>query len=318
MSRLPAIALGVLLLAASPAPAQYFVAPGFGGGFAYRSQYHASFRGPGFHFHAHYRGFYAAPVVPLYYSYGWVPPVGPGYGPGFGNPFFLPAPPFVDAPIVPVVNNVPLPAPVNGNRNDGEFLVITPKGSVTRTEGGSIAPFVDRVAPRPEKPPVFRFDPFAEQRVVGLTEAVETNPARIVRARECLSHGEYGQAVEHLDRVLRAAPDDVEAMFLKGQAQFAAGQYVTAVVTMQDGVRRNPGWPKTAIRPRDLFGGERFDGMLATLRKDQAANPDSLALQFLLAHQLWFAGDQPDAEKLFQALAGRLKDSSAVQPFLGK
>src|SRR5437868_4909611 len=93
MTRLALSAAIVLAFAGTAAAQPWFgppLAPGFGGGFAYRSQFAV---GPG-GFRAGWwysRNFYAAPIVP-YTSIGWWPAYGPGYGPGYGNPFFLPPP----------------------------------------------------------------------------------------------------------------------------------------------------------------------------------------------------------------------------------
>ena len=341
MKRLLALAIVAFLGQSNAAFAQYHhhhYGPGFGGGFGYQSGYQFSFNGPGYRFssYSYSRGFYAAPIVPFSYSYGWVPAAGPGFGPGFGNPFFLPPPPFA-GPILPVANNVPAnpdAAPLR-NRNDGapalavkgEFLVISPKGtSTTRVgEGGTISPVVDRVAAPPDRlPPAFRFDPFADRRALGERDLPKLDPAaeaadQVKRARESFAVEEYGRAVEHLDRALRAQPDDVRATFLKGQGQFAAGQYTEAVATIQAGIQATPNWAANGFQVKGLYAKpEQFEAQLADLRKATAANPTQPSLQFLLAYQLWFSGERPEATKLFQDLARRLKDPSAVEPFLRK
>lgn len=380
MMRYLLLALGGMLLASSPASAQFVVGPGFRGGFGHRTfvgpggfahRGFVSFRGPGFGFATYSRSFIAAPVVPFAPTFGhvwvgrrfvnpwfvnpwvgnaWVanawfgdpwwfgnpwiggPWVGPGFGPGFGNPFFLPAPPFFPLTATnppPVINNGGGfdPNVIPAAAREGEFLVITPKGVLRPAEGGTISPAVDRVAARPEKaekaPPMFRFDPFAEHQKIGFTEVAERNPPveadrRSAQARLAISRGEFGVAIEHLDGALRAKPADAESQFLKAQALFGAGQYADAAAAMQDGLRTDKGWAKSAIQPRVLFGKDRFDGMLADLRRSLVANPDSAALQFLLAHQLWFDGDRDESAKLFQRLAARLKDASVVEPFLAK
>ena len=332
MKRFFALAILGLLSQANIASAQYSFAPGFGGGFSSRSQQSFSFGGPGFNFssYSYSRGFYAAPILPIYYSYGWVPAFGPGYGPGFGNPFFLPQPPFA-GPIIPVANNVPMQPGndvVPALAVKGVFLVITPKGtSVQKTgEAGTISPMVDRVADPQEKPvpPIFRFDPTAKRPVFGeaevpLMDAAAEAASQIKRAREAFAREEYGRAVEHIDRAIRAVPDDESATFLKGQAQFAAGQYSEAVATLQAGIKRTPNWPANGFLAKEPFAkGELFEAQLVELRRAAAANPAQASLQFLLAYQLWFSGERDEATRLFQNLATRLKDVNAVMPFLRK
>ena len=326
-------AFALLFAGTSPVSAQFYYGPGFGGGFTYRSSYGFSARGPGFHFSAYSRSFYSGPLVPYYY--GWAPPTVGGWGPGYGNPFFLPPPGF-DPAVVPVANVVPanpFPVPIrNANAvlpvgaRPGEFLVITPKGTSTRSGSeGTISPMVDRVAPPPERPvpPAFRFDPLADRRVLGKTDVPERDPAaeavrQVKQAREAFAIQEYGDAVEHLDRALRSKPDDAPALFLKGQAQFAAGQYAESVVNIQAGLKLAPNWPESDFKPKHLYGRlpVQFDVHVAELRKAVAANPNEVPLQFLLAYQLWFGGDRAEAKQIFRALEARLKDISAVEPFL--
>lgn len=256
----------------------------------------------------------------------WIggPWAGPGFGPGFGNPFFLPAPPFLPpvalAPVIPFVNNAEridadvIPA----SARSGEFLVIAPRKDVLRPpEGGTISPAVDRIAARPEKPPpVFRFDPFAEHQKIGFTEVQPAGAGRLAKARLAIDRGEFGLAIEHLDAALQSKPRDVETLFLKAQAQFAAGEYADAAATIQDGLRAGKGWVESDVQPRTLLGRNRFDGMIAQLRRTLAANPDSAALQLLLAHQLWFDGDRREAREIFEKLERRLKNGGMAELFL--
>lgn len=339
-------AVGLALAGVSPAPAQIVYAPGvvygpgFGGGFAYRGGFAAG--GPGFRVGGFVRqGFYAAPAVPYF---GWVPVAGPGWGPGSGNPFFLGPPAGLAAPdefhpAAPFGFNVPAnPDPVPARNPDNilpiaankdEYLVIRPKpggaAPVKPTVGeGAIVPKLDRVAPPPERPrvPAFVFDPFADRRPAGKTDTPEADPgaeaARQVKlAREAFAAEHYGAAAEHLDRALRAKPGDALPHFLKGQAQFAAGQYAEAVGSIRDGLKLAPDWPAGEFKATDEYGRpDRYAAQLEQLRKATSENPDEPALQFLLGYQLWFAGDRDAARRLFRAVAGRVKDAAVVERFL--
>ena len=293
-----ALALGTMLLVAAPATAQYI-----GGGFAQRSSFGFSVRGPGFRFSSFSRSyFYSAPA----FGFGWMPAFGPGYGPGFGNPLFLPPPPIVVGPAFvpppPIANDVPYEIPPEVVKAD--FRVIMPRKK-------------NEVPIAPIEKPMARFDPFAKDKPVGLTEPALDVNQQMKLARDALAAGEYGAASEHLDRVLQARPEDLSALFLKSQAQFAAGQYSEAVATIRAGVKADAKWPRIDIQPRNLFGKEeRFDGLFGDLKRSRDANPDSLALQFLVAHQHWFAGDRDAAKAAFARLADRLNDPDAVKPFL--
>ena len=344
MCRRVAAAVALMLVQASPAKSQILYGPGFGGGFATRSQFKFSVVGPGFHYSARARGFYAAPVFPYYC--GIIPPYGPGWGPGYGNPFFLPPPGGFALPegfdpgVVPAANTIPVnpnPAPPRppkelplAARKD-EFIVISPKGQFPPPAGkgavteGTMTPKVDRVAPPPERPrpTAIGFDPFAQRQALGKTDVPEPDlvaesARQIGQARQAFALEEYGAAAEHLDRAIRARPDDPLPHFLKAQAQFAAGQYADAVASIRDGLKLSANWPASGFKPKDLYAGktERFDAHLAALQKTLAANPNQPALQFLLAYQLWFAGERAEATRLFRNLATRVKDPAIVERFL--
>jgi hypothetical protein len=292
------IALGIVLAGATNADAQFAYGPGIGGGFVQRSGFRFSVNGGGVRFSAYSRTFYSAPM----FGYAWVPAFGPGYGPGFGNPFFLPPPPIIVGPplIIPVGNREPVPG--NADVVKGDYLVISPKK----------ADEVDRVIV-PEKPPRVVFNPFAENRPIGLTEPPIDAEREMKRARAALAAGENGTALEHLNRL----PQDGTVLFLKSQAQFAAGQFADAVTTIRAGMKRDPKWASIEAKPSELFP-TRFDGLLGELRRTAESNPKSTTLQFLLAHQLWFAGEREAAKPIFKQVAKRRKDADDVTQFLGR
>ncbi|MFO0803564.1 MAG: tetratricopeptide repeat protein [Gemmataceae bacterium] len=269
------------------------------GGFVQQSGFRFSSHGGGFRFSAGYsRTYYSTPM----FGYAWVPAFGPGYGPGFGNPFFLPPPPIVVGPplIIPVGNREPVPG--HADVVKGDFLVISPRK----------ADEVDRVVV-PEKPPRVVFNPFAENRPIGLTEPPGDPERQLKRARAALAVGEYGAAVEFLDRL----PNDEAAVFFKSQAQFAAGQYAEAVATIRAGMKRNPKWASNDVKLAELFP-RQLDSLLGELKRRAEENPDSHALQFLLAHQLWFGGERETARPIFERLAKRLKAADEIRPFLDR
>lgn len=289
-------AIGVVLAVASNAEAQFVYGPGIGGGFAQRSGFRFSVNGGGVRLSAYSRTFYSAPM----FGYAWVPAFGPGYGPGFGNPFFLPPPPIIVGPplIIPVGNREPVPN--NADVVQGDFLVISPKK----------ANAVDRVIV-PEKPPRVAFNPFAENRAIGLTEPPIDAEREMKQARAALAAGEYGAAVEHVNRL----PQDGTALFLKSQAQFAAGQYADAAATIREGMKRDAKWTSIDVKPGEVFPA-RFDALLGELKHAAESNPESISLQFLLAHQLWFSGDRAAAKPIFETVAKPWKNADDVMRFL--
>lgn len=287
-------ALGIVLAASTPADAQFV-----SGGFVQQSGFRFSAHGGGVRFSAGYsRTFHSAPM----FGYAWVPAFGPGYGPGFGNPFFLPPPPIIVGPplILPVGNREPVPG--NADVVKGDFLVISPKK----------ANEVDRVIV-PEKPRRVVFNPFAVNRPIGPTEPAADPDRQLKQARAALAAGEFGAAAEVLDRL----PNDETAVFLKSQAQFAAGQYAEAVATIRAGMKRNPKWASNGVKLAELFPAQ-LDSLLGELKRSAEANPDSPAVQFLLAHQLWFGGERETARSIFERLTKRLKTADDVKPFLNR
>lgn len=236
-------------------------------------------------------------------AWGFAPPFAIPFGPFGWNPYFLQPAPVVAPPIVLVGFNPPAAPP-----QDGDFLVIRPDDPPGRKPDPVPPPKPNPLAPpaavgRDEKPEA---DPFAEAaRQVGL-------------ARAAFAADEFGRAADHLGRAVAVRPDDALPYFLKAQAEFAGGRYVDAVATIRAGMRRSPDWPASGFNPKALYGDrpERFDAHLADLRKAAGANPAEPAVQFLLAYQLWFAGDREEAAKLFRAVAGRVTDAAEAERFL--
>ena len=309
------LAAVLLLLGASPALAQPvfgpLCGPGFGGGFAYR--------------------FYAAPVLPYYP--GLFPLSGPGWGPGYGNPFFLPQPTLA----APSVVIVPRPVVIGGNidpveleplapnRNiplrPNDYLVISPRKD--RAVPGT--PAVPPVMPKADRPapPALRFDPFAPLPVLGRNDTPEADPfaeaaRQVKQAREVFAESQYGRSAEHLEQAIRVKPDDPLPYFLKAQVHIASGQYVEAATSIREGLKRAPNWPASRFDPKSLYGAkpELFDAHLAELRKSAEANPAEPTLQFLLAYQLWFAGDRKEASAILRRARSSVEDAAEFDLFL--
>jgi hypothetical protein len=357
MNRTVAAAVVLVLAGAGPARGQIIdysgnvyvpgvvYGPGIAG-YAYRGGY--GFGGPGYGFGGRFvqRGFYASPFVPYP---AWVAVAGPGWGPGYGNPFFLQqtADDLSSYDLGSLANVLPRPRPASAPPKPDDYIIISPKGQYPPPQPksaatpkpaqptnpapakGTITPKIDRVASRPQRPdrpqvPRIGFDPFpkrrAQERKTDSPEAVPAAEAarQLKQAGEAFAAEEYGAAVEHLDRAVRAKPDAPLPHFVKGQAQFATGQYDEAVASIRDGLKLAPNWPASGFRPKAMYGDQpaRFDTQLADLRKAVAANPTEPALQFLLAYELWFGGDRVEAAKLFRDLADRVKDTAPVEPFL--
>lgn len=236
-------------------------------------------------------------------------PWGPTWG-GFGGPGFgWPGPVAVVPPPVIVVPP-PLVGPPAGDRADdapppkGDFVVIRP-----RKEAGPVV----RMEP-PIPPPL---PPAADARKADPREEAVR---QMGLARAAFAADEYGRAAERLAEAVRVKPDDPLAYFLLAQVRFARGEYAEAVAAVRDGMRHAPNWPASGFRPRELYADRPglFDDHLAELRRAYAANPDDLAVGFLLGYQSWFTGGRDEAVRLFRRVAARVRDNGVVERFLAE
>jgi tetratricopeptide (TPR) repeat protein len=145
-----------------------------------------------------------------------------------------------------------------------------------------------------------------------------SEPARLLGlAKEAFAEGAYGLAERRYRQATDAAPDEALAHFLLAQAQFAQGKYQEAVASIQAGLRRQPNWPRTPFRPRDLYGAEApdFPEHLRRLTDALPRHPQDPVLLFLLAYQLWFDGQQAEARKLFERAAAVTPDKTFIDRF---
>lgn len=333
-------ALMLVLAAESRAGAQVVFGPvGYTNYYSF-NRFGWGWRGPGFAYGGFYRSWNVTPVpvwgpvaVGPWGTFGGVsvtPFAGPGWGWG--------GPPIVQQPII-VVQAAPQPGgfaqaggfnrfrpdnapdlPVNvpdvPARPKGDFLVVKPQ-----------PPGVGRIpAKEPERRPdqgnIFTGKP-AGGGFAGAFDGVPKDPKTLavfnVRvAREAFATEQYGRAAERLQDAAAATPDDPVPYFLLAQARTATGDYAGAVAAIRDGLKRDPDWPATTFRLREIYGlfPNRFDGHLAELRDALAANPDDPTLTFLLGYQLWFLGNKEDAAKLFRRAAERAKNPGIAERFL--
>ena len=143
--------------------------------------------------------------------------------------------------------------------------------------------------------------------------------ARQVRlAQAAFAADEYGRAAERLAEAIKLKPDEPLPHFLLAQVRFARGEYAESVAAIRDGLKLAPDWPASAFTPKPLYAANpgAFEEQLNELKAAAAKSPDEVTLQFVLAYQLWFAGDRDAATKIFHKLAPVVKDKSIVEAFL--
>ena len=166
--------------------------------------------------------------------------------------------------------------PQVGETVAGDAVLYFPGGK--GATDGKVVPEIDRIVkPQPPEPPA---------PVPVLVDRPEADPAaesaRQVRlAKAAFAAGEYGHAADHLERAIKAKPDDPQPHALTAQVRLAAGQYADAVTAIQNGMKlddvgrsarhtvgpvkethaRDPGW-----RGSDLHREERLDGSRAFRR----------------------------------------------------
>ena len=322
------------LASLQPAPAQVIVGPvgvrfGFGfGNYAY------GFGGPGYGFGGAYRGSYWS-LRPVYGPVG-IGPYGPYAGtyvspyatPFAANPYFGYSSATVVVTPRAAAGRGPAPGPGGLFANlpddrppDNPGRPAVPKGDFLVVKPAAPVPAAKPAPPAIRDP---KFDPFElggggilppgdppkEARALAIFE--------VSRARSAFAAEQYGRAGERLAAAIAANPDDPVPYFLLAQAHVAAGDYIEAVAAIRDGMKRDPDWPASGFRLREIYGKApaRLDAHFGELRRAAAANPDDPTLEFLLGYHLWFLGEKADAAKLFRRAVEKLKEPGIVERFL--
>jgi hypothetical protein len=149
----------------------------------------------------------------------------------------------------------------------------------------------------------------------------KTEYARLLTlGRDSFILQEYGRAARRFRQATQVLPKEPLAWFLLAQAEFALGKYHEAVVSIHEGVRRQPDWPMLRFRPIDLYGvnAADFSEHLKRLDEALAQNPNDAALLFLLGYQLWFEGKVDQARPLLERAARLADDPSVIERFLNR
>ncbi len=153
-----------------------------------------------------------------------------------------------------------------------------------------------------------------------------TNPESIALARKFIGFGDaqfakqkYADALDRYKRAAQTSPGLADAWLRQGYAHVAMGRHEQAAGALKQGLRLDPGWPRSGFSSRQLYGDNRaaelahLDGLAQAAEKDR----DNADLLFLVGVWLHFDG-QADRAAVFFRRAAQLApgDASHVQAFL--
>jgi hypothetical protein len=244
----------------------------------------------------------------------------PLIAPCFG-PTFRPWQPYASAPLIVIVPQPVFVVPTNYDLQGfaERFAERTPEPA---PRPNPVRWHVVRPVNEPPFPPVPRpaLNPLAPIAAIGdrLPDPDRESTRQVKLARAAFDVGEYGRAAERLAEASRLSPDEPLPHFLTVQVRMARGEYAEAVAAIQNGLKLSPDWPASRFTPKPLYAADpgAFDRHVAELKDAHARDPNDATTRFLLAYQLWFAGDRDAAVKQFQWLAPRVKDKAMVEAFL--
>jgi len=147
-------------------------------------------------------------------------------------------------------------------------------------------------------------------------------PAEVRRLLEggdaAFAEGSYADAKRWYAHAVAARPREAAAHFRLAQAHFALGEFPEAANAISTGMELRADWPRSAFRPRELYGERKGDFAvhLGRLAEAIAQTPDDERLLFLLGHQLWFSGKQDEAGIYFRQAHNLAGQFQPVRPFL--
>ncbi|MCR4412072.1 MAG: tetratricopeptide repeat protein [Thermoguttaceae bacterium] len=153
-----------------------------------------------------------------------------------------------------------------------------------------------------------------------------TSPEAVALARRFIGFGDaqfakqkYADALDRYKRASQSAPGLADAWFRQAYAHVAVGRYAQAANALRQGLRLDPGWPRSGFTNRQIYGDNHaaelahLDGLAQAAEKD----PDNPDLLFLVGVWLHFGGQRDRAAVFFQRVAQLIPgQSDHVQPFL--
>jgi hypothetical protein len=231
--------------------------------------------------------------------------------------------------VVPVEPTPPATSPKGGVQPFGDYWVISPqRGGVPKAQEPKVAPSVHRSAEPVSTVPEaavaalpFRVDPFAVPLALKV-ERPDPDPRKeaqrlVQQGRAAFAAGEYGRAARLFAGAAEKDPDLPFPRYWQAQAEIAAGRYAEAFAALRLGLQRHP-QAGAHFDPKEPYGSQprKYADHLAALRRAVADQPQEPALTYLLAWQLWLAGEKAEARRWWersQTLGGPA-DWSALFP----
>ncbi|MGD9858042.1 MAG: tetratricopeptide repeat protein [Planctomycetaceae bacterium] len=134
-------------------------------------------------------------------------------------------------------------------------------------------------------------------------------------ARDAFYKGDYGQALDLVDKTLKQMPKDASTHEFRALVLFATGRFQEAASTIYAVLSVGPGWDWTTMSSMypDV---DTYTGQLRTLESFTKSNADSSPAHFLLAYHYITAGHKDAAAKQLKSVVELTPDNSVAKDLL--
>jgi predicted Zn-dependent protease len=137
--------------------------------------------------------------------------------------------------------------------------------------------------------------------VADQASAVARVRAQAAQAKAAFTARNYGTALELMNQVVKAAPQNSEALEFRSLIRFAMADYKPAASDAYESLKYGPVWNTAAVQ--GLYGNMMvYERHLKELEEEAAARPDAMELRFLLAQHMLMKGDLAKGEKELEAV----------------
>ena len=127
----------------------------------------------------------------------------------------------------------------------------------------------------------------------------------------------YVEAAERYREATRQFPDEAGPYFQFGHALLAAGEFRVSARALEQGLRRDPEWPRKRFLLRDFFSNPgEVDAQVEALKARVEARPKDADAWFLLGYLLHFSPERASARRVFQETLSAAPDHPGAVAFL--
>ena len=141
--------------------------------------------------------------------------------------------------------------------------------------------------------------------------------ARLDIAKLYLLGGDTGKALDELDGMLAAAPDNAPALAIKAAVMFRLQNKTDAVELAKAALAINPDLQEaTAVLASERVAAEDYDGALEILTAETERNPKAAVLHILKAQVLKRMGRQDDVQSAYARLVAEFPDEANYRRIL--